>query len=390
MRKHYDVAVIGGGLMGLSTSYYLTKRGKRVLLVEKNELGNGASGACDEMILLQSKKPGSLLEMAIESLEMYRSLSAELDTKLDFEVRGGMVLIENSAQLKVMEEFIEGQRRSGLDVEIVDAKTLYQKQPHLRKGMIASTYSPTDAQVYPLKVMKGFLGKGKALGLEVRRKTEIVELNSKSDHWQMIFSDGTEVESEYVVNAAGAWASEIGKLVDMEIPIDPIRGQILITEPIPAIGETNAWSAEYIVRKIKPECSLTTDKRSQELGIGFAISQSAEGNFLIGSSREKVGYCKDTTSEVIERIAQQVIDLFPIFREVHMIRTIAGLRPATSDGKPILGEVKGKKGFFMAAGHEGDGVALAPLTGKLIADLIQGKGSSYNLKEFSFERFHHK
>lgn len=91
--------------------------------------------------------------------------------------------------------------------------------------------------------------------------------------------------------------------------------------------------------------------------------------------------------DVIQKIGQQAADFFPVFKDVHIIRTFAGLRPATPDGKPILGEVKGKSGFFMAAGHEGDGVALAPLTGKITAEWICGERVAYDLQEFSLERF---
>ena len=387
MGNVYDVVVMGGGLMGLSTAYYLVKRGKRVLLLEKNELGSGASGACDEMILLQSKKPGNLLTMSMESLEMYRSLSRELEMELNFEVRGGMVLIENDEQLKVMEDFVEGQRRFGLDVEIIDKKKVYEKQPYVREGIIASTYSPTDAQVYPFKVMRGYLTRGIRQGLEIRKKTKTSHIIEKNGHWKIELKDQPPVETEYIVNAAGAWAGEIGKMIDIEIPIVPIRGQVAVTEPISKIGETNVWSAEYIVRKIKPELTLQRDQRCEKLGIGFAFSQASTGNFLLGSSREQAGFLKDTTFEVIQKIGQQVVEFFPVFKDVSIIRTFAGLRPATPDGKPILGEVKGRAGFFMAAGHEGDGVALAPLTGKMTADLICGQKIPYGLQEFSLERF---
>ena len=387
MGNVYDVVVMGGGLMGLSTAYYLVKRGKRVLLLEKNELGSGASGACDEMILLQSKKPGNLLTMSMESLEMYRSLSRELEMELNFEVRGGMVLIENDEQLKIMEDFVKGQRSFGLDVEIIDKKKVYEKQPYVREGIIASTYSPTDAQVYPFKVMRGYLTRGIRQGLEIRKKTEASHIIEKNGHWKIELKDQPPVETEYIVNAAGAWAGEIGKMIDIDIPIVPIRGQVAVTEPIAKIGETNVWSAEYIVRKIKPELTLQRDERCEKLGIGFAFSQAATGNFLLGSSREQAGFLKDTTFEVIHKIGQQVVEFFPVFKDVSIIRTFAGLRPATPDGKPILGEVKGRAGFFMAAGHEGDGVALAPLTGKMTADLICGQKIPYGLQEFSLERF---
>ncbi|MBB6217064.1 sarcosine oxidase subunit beta [Anaerosolibacter carboniphilus] len=387
MRKNYDVVVVGGGIVGLSIAYQLLKRRKKVMIIEKNEIGSGASGACDDMILLQSKKLGISLEMAIESLNMYKIMSKELRIDIEYESRGGMILIENQRHLSVMEEYVEKQKCYGLDVEIIDQSDVYRKQPHVRQGILASTYSATDAQVNPLRVMRGFLARGSAMGLELRKHVNISEIKQKSSGWKLVLEDGTYVETEYIVNAAGAWAPEIGRLVDIHIPIRPKKGQVVITEQIPRLGDTNVWSAEYIVAKLKPELADEKKEEFKRLGIGFALSQASCGNYLIGSTREEAGFDKGTNPKAIQLIVNQAIQFFPILSKVHLIRTFAGFRPATEDGKAILGKVENRSGFCIAAGHEGDGIALAPVTGKLIADLIDDKSIHYNMEELKLERF---
>ncbi|MEW9123158.1 MAG: FAD-dependent oxidoreductase [Thermotaleaceae bacterium] len=387
MKISYDAVVIGGGIIGLSSAYYLTQAGKRVLLIEKNEIGSGASGACDDMILLQSKKPGISLELAFESLEMYRTLSSELGVNLEFESHGGMILIETEQQLKVMEEFVEQQKKWGLEVEIIDKKMLRKKQPYVKESVIASTYSRKDAQVNPLKVMRGFMGKGRNLGLETRKKTTITGIEQKKDYWKIILEDGSQLETEYIVNAAGAWAGEIGRLVDIDIPIVPKRGQIAVTEQIPQVGDTNVWSAAYIAAKLKPGMIDDVSMDYKKLGIGFAFTQSSNGNYLIGSTREEAGYDKGTTLKAINLMVKQASEYFPILKNVHIIRCFAGLRPAAIDGKAIIGEVQEKKGFYIAAGHEGDGIALAPVTGKMIAQMIMGTKTSFDVEGLNLMRF---
>lgn len=118
----YDAIVIGAGIIGLSCAYYLTKTGKRVLVLERNYAGSGTSGACDEMILLQSKTPGLSLEMAFVSLDIYRSLQAELGEDLEFETRGGMIIIEKAEHLSIMKDFVAKQKSLGLNVEILSKK----------------------------------------------------------------------------------------------------------------------------------------------------------------------------------------------------------------------------------------------------------------------------
>ena len=390
INRTFDASVIGGGIIGLSTAYFLLKRNKKVILIEKNEIGSGASGACDDMILLQSKNPGISLELALESLELYKSLISELTVDIEFENRGGMILIEDQQQLAVMDEFVEKQKKFGLKVEIIDKQQVHKKQPYVNDTVIASTYSETDAQVNPLKVMRGFLSKGSEMGLEIKKNTIIRRIDEKSDHWRITFNDGKYIETEKIVNAAGAWASEIGDIVGVQIPILPKKGQIAVTEQVPKIGDTNVWSAEYIVAKLKPELAKKENVLNQKYGIGFAFTQSSNGNYLIGSTREHAGFNKETNYDALKIMINQAMHFFPILKNVHIIRSFAGIRPASADGKPIIGEVEGKKGFYMAAGHEGDGIALAPITGKLIADLMDVKSIHYNIQELNLKRFRHE
>ena len=160
-----DVAVLGAGVNGTSIAYELCRRGKNVLLVDRKVMGAGASGACDDMILLQSKKPGILLEMAFASLERFKALKDELPCDIEFDTRGGTILIEDAEHLAVMEDFVAKQRACGLDVEIIDTARLRKLQPLVARDIIASTYSPTDSQVNPMLLMKGYALGGMKLGL---------------------------------------------------------------------------------------------------------------------------------------------------------------------------------------------------------------------------------
>jgi len=388
MLQKYDAAVIGGGIIGLSCAYYLTREGKRVIVLEKGAFGNGASGACDDMILFQSKKPGINLELAFESLEIYRGLSQELGTPLGFETRGGMVLIQNDSELAVMEEFVRQQREYGLDVTILDGKAMRKKQPYLGEDFLASTYSPMDAQVDPFAVMYGFYHRGRELGMEVRKQTAVTAVDQDAGgDYILTTSRGDRVGATLVVNACGAWAGESARLAGLSLPVAPKRGQIVITEKVPAVGDTNLWSAKYLVTKLKPGTEVPATEEEKALGLAFAFTRSSEGSYLIGSTREMVGFDKGTTMEGIRAMVRQAVSCLPVLKNVHFIRAMAGLRPSTPDGKMILGEHPEQKGYWIAAGHEGDGISLAPVTGKLLAGMIcRGEGKQ-RLEELSPGRF---
>lgn len=386
MNLKRDVCVIGAGLMGLATAYYLLKYGKTAAILEKGEIGGGASGSCDDMILMQSKKPGIALTLAMESLEMYKELPLELGADIGFLTLGGMVLIEDEKQLKIMEGFVKQQVSYGLDVKIVGRDILFKKQPHLARYMIASTYSATDSQVNPLLFMRALLHKGLNMGMDVFRNTPVQEINQTGDHWKVRGKNGVSVECDSIVIAAGAWSGQIGRLLGIDIPIRPVKGQIAITEQIAPIGETNCWTAAYIATKHDPSIMPDRSDYDKEIGLGFAFSRTGEGNYLIGSTREDAGFDKTTNFKAVSRILEQTRHYFPIMNKVNIIRTIAGFRPGTRDGSPIIGSIDGFPGLFIAAGHEGDGIALSPITGKLTAEIVCGIEHK-RLEELNLRRF---
>ncbi len=384
MNKNWDVIVIGGGIIGLACAYYLTQDGKRVLLLEKGDIGEGASTSCDDMIFLQSKKPGILLTIAMESLEMYRKLMRDLPVDIEFESRGGMVLIESPNQLSHMEDFVRQQKALGLEVDLLDRNQIRKHSPMVSPHVLASTYSPMDSQVNPLHVMRGFVKVAAAQGMEIKQHTPVADLSSsKPGSWQVTTADGSIYESEYVVNAAGAWAPQLAAMTGLDLPIKPKKGQIAVTEAVPAFGKTNFWSADYIVMKLNPEFAKERDPIMNELGIGLSMSQSHSGTYFLGGTREFAGFDKGVSRVALRLILKEAARFFPALENVHIIRTFAGFRPAPGDGKPFIGPVSSQPGLYIAAGHEGDGIALAPLTGYAIACMISGKSLPFDLTELS-------
>ena len=170
-------------------------------------------------------------------------------------------------------------------------------------------------------------------------------------------------------------------MAGLGIPIIPRRGQILVTAAVPPLLKHCLISAQYVAAKFDPELAA-------EGGMGFSLEQSDSGNILVGSTREFVGFDRRTTFDGVRSIASRIAPVIPALTRVPVIRTFGGLRPYTPDGLPILGKVAGLEGFIMAAGHEGDGIALSAITGELIADLIDKGRTSFPLDAFRLERFH--
>lgn len=388
MVKKVEVVVIGGGVIGTSVAYNLVKQGIEVLVIERDGLAEGTSGACDGFVILQSKSPGIHLEMAMESAKIYSTLSEELGCEVYYERPGGLILIETEEQLEVMKHIVEQQKQCGLDVEIVDGDKARNMEPTLSKNVIAAAHCPLDGHVNPIHTTLGFAQAAQKLGVEFWKHTPATDIKTKDGRIESVVTPKGEIKTKWVVNACGVWAPEIGRMVGLDIPIIPRRGQTLVTEPLaPGVFKKVMLCARYIAIKHNPSIIEGTTDPGLKLGVGLSLEQTETGNILIGNNREFVGYDRGTTFEAATAIAGYVSRFVPFLKDVNIIRTFAGLRPYTRDGLPILGPVEGLDGFIMAAGHEGDGVALAPITGKLISEFICTGRSSFPLRAFSLSRF---
>jgi len=178
-------------------------------------------------------------------------------------------------------------------------------------------------------------------------------------------------------------------MAGLNIPIKPRRGQVFITETMPPFVHKCVLNARYIVAKHHPETLKNDHSLKAKLGVGIALTQSHKGNILFGGTREFVGYDTQNSVDGIMEAAKNAIHLVPGLSHMKLIRLMGGVRPYPPDSKPLIGFVNQLEGFFMAAGHEGDGICLAPASGKLVADLIvDGSTDIPAAASFDPNRFH--
>jgi glycine/D-amino acid oxidase-like deaminating enzyme len=375
-----DVVVIGSGVIGSSVAYHLSKRKMDVLLLEKNGLVSGTSGACDGLIYLQSKKPGPHLKLAMESRKRFDSLQQELGRSIEFRSHGGMIVLETQEEFEAMRLFVEEQKETGLEVTLLDGKQARELEPSLSEGVLGCTYSPLEGQVNPICLALAFLRGAKENGAKIFPHTGVTGFGVERNRIACVKTAVGKIETKKVVNAAGVHATHIGGMLGVEIPVKPRRGQIVVTEACSPLLKCGLLSAKYLAAKYHRALPDT-----EELGI--SIEQTQNGGFLLGSTREFAGFDRRTTGSAIRKIATQTSRILPVLRNLRVIRTFAGLRPSSPDGLPILGPVRNLEGFFMAAGHEGDGIALSPITGQIIAEWIAEGSPGTDLSPFHLERF---
>lgn len=381
-----DTIVIGSGVIGSSVAYNLAKRGMKVLMLEAGTIGCGASSACDGFVILQSKSPGPHLTMALASEVLYRTLSEELDYNIGYRHCGGMIIIEREEELDAMRVFMSKQKDLGLDVSLISGDEARKVEPALAKHVAGATISSRDAQVNPLYLVNGYITAAKRLGLRIETHKKVTEFITKGDSVIGV-KCGTEcyyADNVVVCNSIGA--PELFATIGYDLPITPRRGQLVITEPVNKLITHVMLCARYIAAKYHPELLAGSTDESVRLGVGLALEQTAEGGLLIGSTREFVGNDRSVTTAGVRAVTQHAARIIPALKRIRAVRMFAGLRPYTPDGKAFMGAVPTHKGLYIAAGHEGDGIAYTPITGKSIAELVVNGKSEADLTPFAIDR----
>ena len=387
MRKHADVAIIGGGVIGCSIAWQLAQRGKTVLVAERFDHAAGASGSCDQAIIMQSKNPGIHLKLALASVEQYAALPEDFLEEAEYSRHGGMILIETPQELEVMQDFVKRQQQTGLEVEILSADKAHKRQQGLAKHLVGATFSPQDAKINPYKLNLAMAKKARQAGAEIALHTEVQGFVRTGERVHGICTSQGTVEADTVILAAGAWSPLVAEELGLNLPIKPRRGQLVITEPVAPLLSGDILSANYIVAKYNPQLLAQSNDLATRLGVGLSLSQTLKGNLLIGATREFAGYDTRNTREGVRALLGNAARLFPGLRGLNIIRIMAGLRPYTPDGLPLVGPAPGVPGLFLACGHEGDGIALAPVTGRLVTEMLCDGQTFMDCQALKPERF---
>ncbi len=379
-RTASEVIVIGAGVIGCSIAYHLARRGVVVTVLERGDVASGTSSACDGMVLLQSKKPGVHLELALASVGRLHSLVRELPVPIEYRPCGGLVIMETARDRDLMEAYARRQRRTGLAVELVDGSRLRRLEPALSRHLPGAAWCREDGLVNPMALTLGLAHGARSLGARFFSSTAVLGIETRAGRAARVHTTRGSFCAELVINAAGVSAPAIAEMLGLRLPIRPRRGQLIVTEVSRPLLSRCLISARYLAAKFDPETGAGGDE-------GSSMEQTGKGNFLLGSTREFVGFDRSTTLAALRRISAGACRILPALSGLRAIRSFAGLRPYTPDGLPLVGPVERVPGLFVAAGHEGDGIALAAITGKLVAQWVSTGRTEIPLDAFSPDRF---
>ncbi len=386
---NYDTVVIGGGVIGTCVAYYLSKKGVKVALVEKNDIASGTSGRCDGNVLISDKQPGFDTKMTYTSQLLFKELYTEIPYNFDYTQRGSLYIIESEEEFSVAEGFVKKQVEDGYPMRMMDKSEIHNDEPYLAEDIVGGVEIDCDLSLNSMTFAFGLSLEAKRNGAVVFNHTSVTGIRlDKKGTVEAVETDKDVLITKDVVNCAGVWAPDIGKMVGLDIPIKPRQGQLLVAEKTFPVGKRKIMEFGYMMAKFGDE-NYKRNVRSEleNLGIAFVFEPTLSNNFLIGSSRAFVGFDTQVSIEVMQGLAERAIRFFPVMKDIHVIRAYAGLRPYVDDHMPIISKVDEVPGFYIAAGHEGDGIGLSPLTGKLISQMITGKETILPIDTLRINRF---
>lgn len=388
--KAHEIVIIGGGVIGTSCAYYLSKRGFDVAIIEVGDFASGTSSHCDACAMLTDKKPGPDAALGYASILRFKKLAEDLDLEFGFRQDGSMYVCESEKELEVAADYVKSMANEGYPVRMISKAEMAERESFLARDLAGGFWSDACSSMNPLKLCYSFAyDASKKYGMTQYIYTRVTGIRLSDDgSIAGVETNKGFVPAKFVVNCAGIWAKEIGDMLGLNIPVKPRKGVILLTEQAYPFVHQKVQEFGYMLTKFEDvRFTRTVDEDVEKYNVAFTIEPTDANNVMLGSSRNLVGYSLHSEMEVVSAIARRGIRFYPILKELNCIRAYAGLRPFVEDHMPIISPVKKIPGYYIATGHEGDGIAMAPVTGLIISQLISGETPELDISAFTYERF---
>jgi len=369
MEKTADIVIIGGGIIGVSIAYYLGKRGaKNVVLLEKDLIGMGSTGLCAGGIRRQWSTEVNM-QFAMKSFEVFQNFEEEFGVSPEFHQIGYLFLARDEEELESFKKNIEFQNRFGVPSKLLTREEIKKACPFLNvEDVVGGAFCDTDGYAGPTEVTNAIAKEARRHGVKILEKIEVISIEVSRDRIVSVTTRDGRVETRTVVNAAGPYAANVGKLAGVEIPVNPIRRQLFVTNPFD---------------KIPRSVPLTIDHKQN-----FYFRREGECVLLSGPQDEKPSFNLTTDFDSMVETAEKAMHRVPAFEKAKINRGWAGLYEISPDNHAILGKVPEVEGLILAVGFSGHGFQHGPAAGMTIAELIwDGKSESIDIDPLALTRF---
>jgi sarcosine oxidase, subunit beta len=362
------VVVIGGGVMGASAAFHLAEAGVDVVLLERDVLAGGSTSRAAGGVRAQFSDVLNI-QLAQRSLAAFSDFARRPGWEIDFKQVGYLFVLSNQSDLDQFERSVALQNDHGVPSRMLSARQTRELCPLLAgDDILGGAFSASDGHVTPEAVVQGYAFAARRHGAEIRIGCEVLDIDTRGDRITGVVTDHGSMSTDTVICAAGAWSRRCGAMAGVELPVIPLRRQILFTEAIDGLP---------------PDLPMTID-----FGTSFYFHREGPG-LLMGMSdpNERPGFSVETSDDWIPELMSIVQRRAPRIAEAGIRGGWAGLYEMTPDHNAIIGEASEMARFLYATGFSGHGFLQGPAVGEILRDLVLRRPTFVDVGPLSVERF---
>ena len=370
--------VIGGGIAGTSSAFYLARLGGDVALLERGEIASEASGVNAGQIGATGwgDVPDLAAYLTMGSLQLFRELYLDLGYDIEFRQSGSLTAIHTPEQYDYMRDRVLAQRSQGHQVELLTPREARSIEPEINPDLLGYMHTPLRAQADPVKATRAFAHAAASVGARILTNHAVTGIEPTPDGGYAVATTRGEFRCQSLVIAAGAWCGPVGEMLGLRIPIVPVRGQMWATESLPPSVFQTMSSAESAHafsiddgadENTPPELTHQGDRRVTRHLYG---RQRRNGEIIFGGDRQLAGYDAAVEPTGIEVNKGHATEVLPMLSSLPIARTWAGLMPFPLDGDPMIGSIPQRDNLYIASGLASSGFGRGPMAGKLLAEFI--------------------
>ena len=412
-----DVVIIGGGIIGVSTAYYLAKYGISVTLIEKGKIAGEQSSRNWGFVRQQGRDPAEIPTI-MRSLSLWKGLSKELDEDTGFKQAGVFYLANNEQQVAAYEDWLNYAKEYQIDSHLIPKSEIEKYVPSNSGDWLAALRTPSDGRAEPSKAT-GALAKGaERLGAQILTNCAVFGFETEGGRVSSVSTEQGIIKTNSVLCAGGTWSSLFCARHNIPLPQLKIRSSVLRTSPVPKISEHSIWCRDVALRRRQDGGYTIAHGSASEApivpdtfrwGIKYIESYKKEKNRLrvklngrfykelITPRRWNINgpspfelervYDVSPNKKILEEAFSNLLKLFPQLINAKIVESWGGLIDVTPDAVPVISPVEKVPGFFLATGFSGHGFGIGPGAGELAAQMITGKANKQELLNFDYNRF---
>jgi glycine/D-amino acid oxidase-like deaminating enzyme len=416
MERESDVVVIGGGIVGCATAYYLARRGVRVTLLERGEVAGEQSGRNWGFVRQQGRDP-SEVPLMVAANRIWRGLEQELDADIEWIQGGNLALAPTPERMALFEGWLPTARQSGLDTRLVTPREIQDLLPGMAATWVGGLYTPSDGHAEPAKATRAFADAAVKHGAALHPGCAVEGVETAAGRVSGVLTEQGSIRTRTVVCAAGAWSARVLRPLGLRLPQRWVRATVARTTPAPPLTRAGVWGPAVSFRQRRDgtlnlaaagaaDHDLTLDslrharlflpnywknRKLFRFHAGRPLLRSLAG-LLPGSAARRHPLTWDRgmgpapNPAKVSRSLAELRRLYPSLAGLSITRSWAGYIDATPDAIPVVGEA-GPPGLVVATGFTGHGFAMGPIVGRLVAELVTDGKPALDLRPFRFSRF---